>query len=674
MGNMDYLLEGLEDMEKNALDMTFAGDPGEVWKVVEGEEGGMIQRPTNPFGDLEQRIREHKSEEEGIADELMSNALEVQRFQDELDGCECEEPLMAKKAKNGRTEKITQELPAVSISDEVSDIGSGAIASHFMNNPSLNDIIVASPEGLFEVIKPSKGEGGKTTVVPIRTETDYSSGEQVNIDDFENGLSHPWSIMGGVGRTACKMGWVPWIITVARWMKASPGKNPVDDFYNVVKGVYTRLGCVKSNAGFTREALNFRKLSMQKIERASKLCFESLSGRDRVRLAEFYDKLGKASDRDYFGEETGKLYVEAGHTISEEVLLDMSASGEYMRGVNWKNGCVPFNVLLRQAGIPIFCTIKKEDGKWVVYPEGGGKRLGTHDTKEDAIKQLRAIEVSKNASLTWRSVNSMSTPSTRVYQFKNKDLVFRKTKHYDKQGGSDWLLEVKEPGKGSFRTVGSYGSEQRVDKAVNRVIDWQSDLPHMGSKLASFRKLSVKPGDVVALKPEYSKRGTVTQMNHWGDAMVHWQDGLLQHVNPELLTIVARKYVVSSEKKACQELLTQSSDYSEYIEDLEERIDELNEDKEGLQQEVADAAQEVVEQIDSFVGDTHVARLKRLGKFEDMEGDVLEVGDSVLDYHTPDHLEGEVTDLYEEHSGEWAMVDVGYYRDEAETNELDKLP
>jgi uncharacterized protein involved in exopolysaccharide biosynthesis len=39
--------------------------------------------------------------------------------------------------------------------------------------------------------------------------------------------------------------------------------------------------------------------------------------------------------------------------------------------------------------------IENEDGKFVVYPERGGKRLGTHDTEEDAKKQLAAIEISK---------------------------------------------------------------------------------------------------------------------------------------------------------------------------------------------------------------------------------------------------------------------------------------
>ena len=40
-------------------------------------------------------------------------------------------------------------------------------------------------------------------------------------------------------------------------------------------------------------------------------------------------------------------------------------------------------------------VIKQIDGKYVVYPEDGGKRLGTHDTEDEAEKQLAAIEINK---------------------------------------------------------------------------------------------------------------------------------------------------------------------------------------------------------------------------------------------------------------------------------------
>lgn len=39
--------------------------------------------------------------------------------------------------------------------------------------------------------------------------------------------------------------------------------------------------------------------------------------------------------------------------------------------------------------------IVKVDNTYVVYPSGKGKRLGTHDTKKSALKQLAAIELNK---------------------------------------------------------------------------------------------------------------------------------------------------------------------------------------------------------------------------------------------------------------------------------------
>ena len=40
--------------------------------------------------------------------------------------------------------------------------------------------------------------------------------------------------------------------------------------------------------------------------------------------------------------------------------------------------------------------ISKVDGKYVVYPKKGEDRLGTHDTKKKALKQLAAIEINKH--------------------------------------------------------------------------------------------------------------------------------------------------------------------------------------------------------------------------------------------------------------------------------------
>ena len=51
-------------------------------------------------------------------------------------------------------------------------------------------------------------------------------------------------------------------------------------------------------------------------------------------------------------------------------------------------------------------TIKKVGkDKWGVYPRKGGKRLGTHDSKQSAENQLKAIESNKNKE----SVNTNKT-------------------------------------------------------------------------------------------------------------------------------------------------------------------------------------------------------------------------------------------------------------------------
>ena len=62
-------------------------------------------------------------------------------------------------------------------------------------------------------------------------------------------------------------------------------------------------------------------------------------------------------------------------------------------------------------------TIKQVDGKWVVYPKNGGKRLGTHDTKEKAVAQLRAIEISKN-----ENINENKEKELKLLKLYNKAL------------------------------------------------------------------------------------------------------------------------------------------------------------------------------------------------------------------------------------------------------------
>lgn len=41
-------------------------------------------------------------------------------------------------------------------------------------------------------------------------------------------------------------------------------------------------------------------------------------------------------------------------------------------------------------------SIKKRGNKWVVTDKSGKKTLGTHTSREAAVKQLRAIEANKH--------------------------------------------------------------------------------------------------------------------------------------------------------------------------------------------------------------------------------------------------------------------------------------
>jgi hypothetical protein len=73
-------------------------------------------------------------------------------------------------------------------------------------------------------------------------------------------------------------------------------------------------------------------------------------------------------------------------------------------------------------------TIKKVGGKHVVYPKSGGKRLGTHDSKEKAQRQMAAIEISKKMNEDeLEEMSSMSGGSVEGYSggSKNKRSLIR---------------------------------------------------------------------------------------------------------------------------------------------------------------------------------------------------------------------------------------------------------
>lgn len=74
-------------------------------------------------------------------------------------------------------------------------------------------------------------------------------------------------------------------------------------------------------------------------------------------------------------------------------------------------------------------TIRKVDGKYVIYPEKGGKRLGTHPTKSAAEKQLTAIHINKennehqpmNPGILKKRLGKLSCSKVRGERSKLKD-------------------------------------------------------------------------------------------------------------------------------------------------------------------------------------------------------------------------------------------------------------
>ena len=92
-------------------------------------------------------------------------------------------------------------------------------------------------------------------------------------------------------------------------------------------------------------------------------------------------------------------------------------------------------------------TIKKVAGKHVVYPKDGGKRLGTHESEEEAKEQLAAIEASKNEEQIEEVSAVGGIQGAGGIPFSNKKDISR---HNEKEKK---LSQLKE----KFSTVAHYG-------------------------------------------------------------------------------------------------------------------------------------------------------------------------------------------------------------------------
>ena len=96
------------------------------------------------------------------------------------------------------------------------------------------------------------------------------------------------------------------------------------------------------------------------------------------KIKDALEKEGGAAGMDALEKHTGAEKSDIENTIEKEEDLKVHTHGDI----------ILIDKSIRE-------IIKKIDGKHVVYPKSGGKRLGTHDTESEAKKQLAAIEISK---------------------------------------------------------------------------------------------------------------------------------------------------------------------------------------------------------------------------------------------------------------------------------------
>lgn len=101
-------------------------------------------------------------------------------------------------------------------------------------------------------------------------------------------------------------------------------------------------------------------------------------------------------------------------------------------------------------------TIKKVGNKWVVYPKKGGKRLGTHDTEEEAKAQLAAIEINKEQIELDEKKKKAGTESSKE---SNLGDWFKRKGAKGSKGG--WVDCNAPDGKGGYKSCGRSSGEKR---------------------------------------------------------------------------------------------------------------------------------------------------------------------------------------------------------------------
>jgi hypothetical protein len=158
--------------------------------------------------------------------------------------------------------------------------------------------------------------------------------------------------------------------------------------------------------------------------------------------------------------------------------------------------------------------IEKHGNIWKVYSKkkvkGKRKLLGTHPTREKAVKQLRAIEISKHESvvLTFSQfVNERKKEDINPAQYKapagsSRDKKLDKAKELLKSGNKEEAYQLRDDMEKAEREKSNWKNTPRKDSKVN-----EAKIHNLSKEtLAKIRKVATKKGYSFAdLKQEYIK-------------------------------------------------------------------------------------------------------------------------------------------------------------------------
>ena len=124
-------------------------------------------------------------------------------------------------------------------------------------------------------------------------------------------------------------------------------------------------------------------------------------------------------------------------------------------------------------------TIRKVDGKYVVYPEKGGKRLGTHSSKAAAEKQLKAIHINKEAVDTDNKITVLSVIDGK----RNLDNDQISQLFSDNVGGTFYIYAVEEGEEEFHKPVSKQDAYKYIDYYNARLKKDQKREEKLGAEL-----------------------------------------------------------------------------------------------------------------------------------------------------------------------------------------------